>query len=133
MPQISSPDRASELCSRASAAYAQWVEAYSKSIESSGCDQIYRIDGYDVGIKPVSPFGRLSGRCGLGRAIWHGLFSFTFFPDTDVLPNHPNLPSNEASLLSDWAITGLDLYHAGQRCKIHPPDDTSGKPQSARE
>jgi hypothetical protein len=107
------------------ASYEAWLKSYTKIRESSTACGLYSFD-HEKPFAPTVRVGSLCGsfgrRSGVLKSIWHASLGFTFYPQTDVLPISVEIASDEEAVLSDWVITGLDLYNSIRGCKILAPD-----------
>jgi len=138
MSQIPSIHPTSQECvklDQLEASYKKWVWDYSKNRENSVlCLRLYQFAQNDpptFSFSPITPLGPLRARGGFLRAIWKGLSSFSFLPYTNVLPQSIELASDEEAILSDWVVTGLDLYQSARGCRILPPHGPAESPQPA--
>ena len=128
MSRISTSQPTSQECARLDqieASYQNWVRAYSEQREKSPCVlKLYHVSQNDpvtFSFLPAMPFGPAPARHGLLRAIWSGISSFSLFPYTNVIPQSVELASDEEAILSDWTVTGLDLFHSIRGCRIPAP------------
>lgn len=107
----------------AEANYRAWLHAYERKLErSAGWCNYYVLseDPVEVKFEPCTFMGPMSHRLGFFRSFCHAWETLSLFPETDAAPESVALQADEDAIMSDWAITGLDLYKTIHGCRIQP-------------